>query len=83
MDTGYAQEAPASQEEEELLSQLLKACCGSDASVDFSNLLGDVLALASAHAHCRESGLPETPQDIQLAVCNAVSGLKQQVHAAS
>ena len=77
---GYAQEGPSSQEEEELLSQLVSACFGSTPEGEGDELLGHLLALAGAQAQCAASGVPEKQiQDISSHVGSAVRSLKQQV----
>ena len=78
---GYAQEGPSSQEEEELLSQLVSACFGSTPEGESDELLGHLLALAGAQAQCAASGVPDKQvQDISSHVGSAVRSLKRQVH---
>lgn len=79
LSAGYSEVAPSSQEEEELLSQLVNACLGSS-EVENEELLQDVMALARAQGQCRESGVA-TPniRAVSSNVMQAVKDLKRQV----
>lgn len=77
---GYTQEAPGSQEEEELLSQLLGVCFGSSSGEAHDELLADVVALGASQAQCELASVPEPQmQAIRDTVVQAVRGLKHKV----
>jgi hypothetical protein len=76
---GYSEEAPSSQEEEELLTQLVNACFGSS-EAENEELLRDVMALARAQGQCKESGVAAPHiQAVSNNVMEAVKDLKRQV----
>ena len=77
---GYSQEPPGSQEEEELLSRLLRASVSGSPSQESDELMAAVMALAGTHAQCQQCGVAEDHiSAIQAHVMGAVGSLKQKV----
>ncbi len=68
---GYSEEAPGSQEEEELLTQLANACLGSS-DAENEELLLDVMALARAQGQFIIATFASNVSRIQMArLCDA------------
>lgn len=79
LQAGYAQEAPGSSEEEELLGKLVDSCLGCS-SEETETLLADLASLARAQAQCQETGVPQPQiQAVSAKVSQAVTDLKRKV----
>ena len=78
--TGYAEEAPGSEEEEELLTELLGACLGGSEHGLHDGLLADLLALSDAQVQCAKAEVPqEQMKAISISCGDALGSLKMQV----